>query len=92
VCATSACALVMSGVGREIVLMDVVNPARAAASANDIYHANSGAVHGTERDVLQAFRSAFMEIDWRIGLLISLPVVRPDQRTLVEKVAEIGTS
>jgi L-lactate dehydrogenase len=35
---TSAYALVMSGVGREIVLVDV-NPARAEAEANDIYHA-----------------------------------------------------
>jgi L-lactate dehydrogenase len=36
--ATSAYALVMSGVGREIVLVDV-NRARAEAEANDIYHA-----------------------------------------------------
>jgi L-lactate dehydrogenase len=35
---TSAYALVMSGVGREIVLVDV-NHARAEAEANDIYHA-----------------------------------------------------
>jgi L-lactate dehydrogenase len=35
---TSAYALVMSGVGREIVLIDV-NEARAQAEANDIYHA-----------------------------------------------------
>jgi L-lactate dehydrogenase len=35
---TSAYALVMSGVGREIVLVDV-NEARAQAEANDIYHA-----------------------------------------------------
>ena len=35
---TSAFALVMSGVGREIVLVDV-NRARAEAEANDIYHA-----------------------------------------------------
>jgi L-lactate dehydrogenase len=34
----SAFALVMNGVGREIVLVDA-NPARAAAEANDIYHA-----------------------------------------------------
>jgi L-lactate dehydrogenase len=36
--ATSAYALVMSGVGREIVLVDRT-PARAEAEANDIYHA-----------------------------------------------------
>src|SRR5689334_9514367 len=35
---TSAYALVMSGVGREIVLVDQ-NRARAEAEANDIYHA-----------------------------------------------------
>jgi len=35
---TAAYALVMSGVGREIVLVDV-NRARAEAEANDIYHA-----------------------------------------------------
>src|SRR4249919_2190377 len=35
---TSAFALVMSGVGREIVLVDV-NRARAESEANDIYHA-----------------------------------------------------
>jgi L-lactate dehydrogenase len=35
---TSAYALVMSGVGREIVLVDL-NRARAEAEANDIYHA-----------------------------------------------------
>jgi L-lactate dehydrogenase len=35
---TSAYALVMSGVGREIVLVDV-NRARADAEANDLYHA-----------------------------------------------------
>ena len=35
---TSAFALVMSGVGRDIVLVDV-NQARAEAEANDIYHA-----------------------------------------------------
>src|SRR4029079_19624155 len=34
----SAFALVMSGVGREIVLVDL-NRARAEAEANDIYHA-----------------------------------------------------
>ena len=34
----SAFALVMNGVGREIVLVDV-NRARAEAEANDIYHA-----------------------------------------------------
>ena len=34
----SAFALVMNGVGREIVLVDA-NPARAEAEANDIYHA-----------------------------------------------------
>ncbi len=36
--ATSAYALVMSGVGREIVLVDL-NRARSEAEANDIYHA-----------------------------------------------------
>ena len=36
--ATAAYALVMSGVGREIVLVDL-NRARAEAEANDIYHA-----------------------------------------------------
>ena len=36
---TSAFALVMSGVGREIVLVDVNGVARAEAEANDIYHA-----------------------------------------------------
>jgi L-lactate dehydrogenase len=36
--ATSAYALVMSGIGREIVLVDL-NRARAEAEANDIYHA-----------------------------------------------------
>lgn len=36
--ATSAYALVMSGVGREIVLVDL-NKARAEAEANDIFHA-----------------------------------------------------
>src|SRR3954465_9190015 len=35
---TSAYALVMSGVGREIILVDL-NRARAEAEANDIYHA-----------------------------------------------------
>ena len=35
---TSAYALVMSGIGREVVLVDV-NRARAEAEANDIYHA-----------------------------------------------------
>src|SRR5262245_11860567 len=35
---TAAYALVMSGVGREIVLVDL-NRARAEAEANDIYHA-----------------------------------------------------
>src|SRR5215469_13450045 len=35
---TCAYALVMSGVGREIVLVDL-NRARAEAEANDIYHA-----------------------------------------------------
>src|SRR4249919_1256483 len=35
---TSAYALVMNGVGREIVMVDL-NRARAEAEANDIYHA-----------------------------------------------------
>ena len=35
---TSAYAILMSGIGREIVLVDV-NRARAEAEANDIYHA-----------------------------------------------------
>jgi L-lactate dehydrogenase len=36
--ATAAYAMVMRGVGREIVLVDI-NPTRAAAEANDIRHA-----------------------------------------------------
>jgi len=36
--ATSAYALLMSGIGREIVLVDI-NPARAEAEANDLFHA-----------------------------------------------------
>ena len=41
---SSAYALVMSGVGREIVLVDI-NPARAQAEANDIYHAVPSPIH-----------------------------------------------
>jgi L-lactate dehydrogenase len=56
---TSAYALLMSGVGREIVLVDV-NRARAEAEANDIYHAVPFAhpltVHAGEYADLEAAR------------------------------------
>jgi len=50
------------------------------------------AVHGPERAVAKAFHDAFMALDWRIGLLISLPIAALDQLTLAERVAEIGES
>ena len=50
------------------------------------------AVQGSERAIARAFHDAFMAIDWRIGLLVSLPIAALDQLTLAEQVAEIGES
>jgi arsenate reductase len=48
------------------------------------------AVQGSARNVSKAFHDAFMALDWRIGLLICLPIATLDRMTLADRVAEIG--
>jgi arsenate reductase len=48
------------------------------------------AAHGSDRIIARAFHDAFMALDWRIGLLISLPIAALDQLSLAEEMAEIG--
>jgi arsenate reductase len=47
-------------------------------------------VHGPELARKKAFHEAFMQLDWRIGLLISLPISGLDQLALMRQVASIG--
>jgi len=47
-------------------------------------------VQGNERAMAKALHDAFMAIDWRIGLFISLPIAALDRLTLAARVAEIG--
>jgi arsenate reductase len=49
-------------------------------------------VHEPEQAVAKAYHQAFMELDWRIGLFICLPIASLDQLTLADRVAEIGAS
>jgi arsenate reductase len=48
------------------------------------------AAHGSDRIIARAFHDAFMALDWRIGLLISLPIAALDQLSLAEEMTEIG--
>jgi arsenate reductase len=51
-----------------------------------------GAAQGSEQVIAKAFHQSFMALDWRIGLLVSLPIAALDRLTLAERVAEIGDS
>jgi len=50
------------------------------------------AVTGPELARKKAFHDAFMQFDWRIGLLIALPISGLDQLTLQRHMKEIGAS
>jgi protein-tyrosine-phosphatase len=50
------------------------------------------AVTGPELARKKAFHDAFMQLDWRIGLLIALPMSGLDQLSLERHMKEIGTS
>jgi arsenate reductase len=50
------------------------------------------AVTGTELARKKAFHDAFMQLDWRIGLFIALPISGLDQLTLERHMKEIGAS
>lgn len=48
------------------------------------------AAQGDEAARLKAFRDTYLALDWRIGLLISLPIEKLDELTLTRQVAQIG--
>jgi arsenate reductase (thioredoxin) len=48
------------------------------------------AATGTPDDVQKAFRDAFLTLDWRIGLLLSLPLASIDKLALKQHLDEIG--
>ena len=50
------------------------------------------AVNGTPEDIERAFRDAFITLDRRISLFLSLPLASLDQLALKKKVDEIGKS
>jgi len=50
------------------------------------------AVRGSDEVVARAFHSAFMALDWRIGLFICLPISALSDLALANRLTEIGTS
>jgi len=50
------------------------------------------AVKGTEEEIARAFRDAFMVLDRRIGLFLSLPLGTLDQLAIKREVDSIGRS
>jgi arsenate reductase len=53
---------------------------------------DSAAVKGTEEEIARAFRDAFMVLDRRIGLFLSLPLGALDQLAIKREVDSIGRS
>ena len=49
------------------------------------------AVHGTEKEVERAFRDAFMTLDRRIGLFLSLPLSSIDRLAIKKEIDKIGS-
>ncbi len=52
--------------------------------------ADPAAVQGTEEDVTRAFRDAFVTLDRRIGLFLSLPLSSLDQLAIKKQIDRIG--
>lgn len=50
------------------------------------------AVKGTPEQIARAFRDAFMVLDRRIGLFLSLPLATLEQLAIKDKIDEIGRS
>ncbi|HEY2858623.1 MAG TPA: arsenate reductase ArsC [Terracidiphilus sp.] len=50
------------------------------------------AVKGTEEEVARAFRDAFVILDRRIGLFLSLPLATLDQLAIKSEIDQIGRS
>ncbi len=50
------------------------------------------AVKGTPEEIARAFRDAFVVLDRRIGLFLSLPLATLQQLAIQEKLNEIGTA
>ena len=48
------------------------------------------AVHGTQAEVVRAFRDAFLTLERRIGLFLSLPLASLDGLTVKKEVDHIG--
>jgi arsenate reductase len=48
------------------------------------------AVRGTPEEIARAFRDAFVILDRRIGLFLSLPLATLDQLAIQSEIAEIG--
>jgi hypothetical protein len=48
------------------------------------------AVRGTNEEVQQAFRDAFLTLDERIGLFLSLPIASLDEFSLKKEITKIG--
>jgi arsenate reductase len=50
------------------------------------------AVKGTPKEIARAFRDAFVVLDRRIGLFLSLPLTTLDQLAIKREVENIGRS
>jgi arsenate reductase len=48
------------------------------------------AVHGTEKEIERAFRDAFMTLDRRIGLFLSLPLSSIERLAIKKEIDKIG--
>jgi arsenate reductase len=60
-------------------------PVRAHWSIRD-----PSAVHGSDEEVHRAFRDAFLALDGRIGLFLSLPLASLDHLALKREIEKIG--
>jgi arsenate reductase len=48
------------------------------------------AVSGAPKDIARAYRDAFMTLDRRIGLFLSLPLASIDKMAIKEEIDKIG--
>ena len=53
--------------------------------------ADPAAVKGTPEQVARAFRDAFVVLDRRIGLFVSLPLATLEQLAIKKEIEKIGT-
>ena len=63
-----------------------------AADDGALGHSRSGGGKGTPEEIARAFRDAFVVLDRRIGLFLSLPLATLDELAIKREIDKIGRS